>query len=335
MTQQELPDPASEALPAQRSTASAVLEHLGLVAATFAGTVVAIRVLAVCGWDLDTAYVFLQEQGTAAVLIGTLIFVVPFVSLYFAFGLFIFLRFGRHVSRSRYLISLSLLVVGLAIAILSLPLAVLLAMALLTLVVAFAEWWVRRGLKRTQRELSTHVLEVDNAPAEEKMALLEEKIRLLEERNRRTDEKNRQWSKWRRWLDHANAIAFGLLIATYLLVPSPWLPLEQVGGDKPVVGWVLSQDEHQLVVLERDPRRAIQLAPNAPHTYCVRRPDPDRFSDEARAVLFDPGFVIRRLNSDKSRTPWCQVGKSGAPARSTPSPEETPTPRPTASTSTP
>lgn len=337
-----------------KEKSSVEVEHLGLITAVLVPCIVAIRILAICKWDLQTAYVFIQEQGTTAALIGTLLSVMPMGILYFLYVVFYFGLPDQRENRATFAVLLTLVALAVVLSIVSQPLVGLILELLL--VVAIIK--VRRRLAREIQQMGDRLNPI--TPVEELAAELEainrdaleqsqaaefdaQKVELLVERSveiGKTLEQNeavlvdnkaeldaqraelRKKQDTNRRTENAFLIAFGVVLATVLGAP-PWLPMEQVGGDRPTVGWVLSQSEHQLVVLKSDSRRAIQLPPNTPHKYCAERLGHSRLN-RAADIFGKPAF-IPRLIAGAERPPWCRpVNKAPPP----PKPASTPkTPR--------
>jgi hypothetical protein len=123
---------------------------IGLLSVSF----IAVRLLAVAGGDPETAYAILQAQGTASVVVGTLIQVVGLLTL-----ILIFL--GIHIqSNSKandytaHILSLALVVIGSIVTIITAPavgLALCIAITIM-LTATLQSWrnaWSRRSRKRT------------------------------------------------------------------------------------------------------------------------------------------------------------------------------------------
>lgn len=72
-------------------------KHLGLLVGVAASTLICLKLLAVAGWDHDTAFGILAANGTANVLTGTLLAVLPM--LYAAFVLAIAPRIEQELKR--------------------------------------------------------------------------------------------------------------------------------------------------------------------------------------------------------------------------------------------
>lgn len=71
--------------------------HIGLIVGTGASTLIALKLLAVAGWDLNTAFGILSTSGTANVLTGALLALLP--TLYALLALLVFPEFERRLSQ--------------------------------------------------------------------------------------------------------------------------------------------------------------------------------------------------------------------------------------------
>lgn len=60
--------------------------HVGLIVGAATATLVCIKVLAVANWDMNTAFGVLAANGTANVLTGALLAVLPVLAAVFAVG---------------------------------------------------------------------------------------------------------------------------------------------------------------------------------------------------------------------------------------------------------
>ena len=194
---------------------------------------IALRLLSVANANPETAYGILQAGGTANVIIGTVLSLIPSIALiaasYLALGRIWAIFPDSKFQDSGKLTQAEELGIWTSI-------CALFLIAVLT--VPFRYWPV---------------------PAAVVVALVLARI------FRESIEKKRK----ERWGRRGVKVAAGLIAALFLLgviMSAPWMPAEQLtftkaSGDKPVVGYVLDQSQTGLTVLSLDPRQVLYYGP--------------------------------------------------------------------------
>ena len=207
-------------------------------------TLVALRLLSVAKANPETAYGILQAGGTTNVIIGTVLSLIPSIALIVASCLTLS-RIWAKVSSSRVLTQLEELGVWGSICTLFLIAA---------LTIPFRYW---------------------PAPAAVVIALAVAGI------SRNRIEKRRQEARGRVAVKVAAVVIAGAFLLGVIASP-PWMPaarltFSKASGQGPIAGYVLSQSDTGLTVLELDPRTILYFGPGelASQTACSAFPPDD------------------------------------------------------------
>lgn len=205
--------------------------HLPLIASAATAFAIVVRLLAVSGYDTETAAVVLQNQGTGSILFGTLLPIVAFVPMIVVAGLLAY--YSKRPDTLGRLWQIMGLVIALMIAsalFVPWPSAVGLALA-----VALG-WATGRRRARRSRESRKSPIESDSG-ASRNLGLA--------------------------------FVVLALTVASSLLITAPWLPAERISYQgNSTVGYVLGERDEQYVVLVHSPR-SIQVVPrDSERSYC-------------------------------------------------------------------
>jgi hypothetical protein len=240
-----------------------VREHLGVVLTLATGVAISIRVLSSAALDPETALILLEAQGTAAVILGSLLPVLPLLpGLASVFALIA--TFGsRPISRTRLATALVLLGVSAVMVPLG---SVALLLVLPTVIVALYA-----------ARLSWSVCQLRTARRERDRAKVHDAVEAV-----------RYLNAVRLGAGNYGSPRFIFLISSVtvslvLFSAPPWLPTESIraGGD-PFTGYVLGSDDEMLIILKDSPRTAIRIPKaNVQRSYCTK-PDEDEGTSLSR-----------------------------------------------------
>lgn len=251
-----------------------VEEHIGLLIALLAAGFVAIRVYSISGWNYYTAYVVLQTQGTGSVILGSLLPVTGYLASYVAIVVFVGSAFAKLIGRPLVATVASYVAWGLfLISLAMMPLASALIIGSIA-VVGLA--LVRRDIRKLTEEL-----------AEEK------------DESQRRRKRSREAGRFAK----IQVFIFWVLFPVCLLLSNvPWIPSEEFQTKPPTVGYVLSDNGRQIVVLTHQPRGVTQLPSSTPHHFCSR--PIDHSAPKWTQWLLAPRSLLDLL-SGSSRPPAC------------------------------
>jgi MFS family permease len=234
--------PPSPSEPTGPLLASMWSTHSGLVVSATLVGLSAWNVMLFSGWDVETAQMVVQEQGTTSVLIGSLFAVsgaLTSVVLGFAIVMPFFLKFivRVHATLAGYWFAAGASAV---VSMLAAPLRSLLIVLALSTVAFFLALIAVHVLARMNRA-------IEERGAQELRAAIREQLKADHDRNA-----TQRRSEWQSLLIIGVTGAAGV----YMFFVDPWLPKEQlsISGQGLVSGYVLSQSSDEIVFLSREDR---------------------------------------------------------------------------------
>ena len=211
--------------------------HVGLIVGAATATLVCIKILAVANWDMNTALGVLAANGTANVLTGSLLAVLPVLAAVFAVGVapMIEQNLSRRTPVERAAVRLAEVWPGL--------LLIFIAPTILLFLVVL--WWIVIAVVRLRRK--------------------------GKKRNRATKDSKAGGAPPSRFESLSVGLA-SVFILVFSSLMTPWLPSEVVSLEgEETTAYVLNVDQNRATVLFAGDRSLAQVDANAVSgQYCAR-----------------------------------------------------------------